>query len=165
VPAPEQTPVQLPQLEAQRPAPTLIAEPQKQPAVVQSETSSQPCKVSEPDISDLPPLEDNSSPTSPNPQPVQYQPQVPDKLPDLLARTQLHNRVVTGSFSLAEFEAAEKFQAKEQLAALIAMNLQLEEARKLQPQGTINKLVKFRFFSLQHASRVARINSHLKNKR
>jgi hypothetical protein len=42
--------------------------------------------------------------------------------------------VVTGSFSSDEFEAAAKFQAalraKEQLAALLAKNLQLEQAKK-----------------------------------
>jgi hypothetical protein len=89
---------------------------------------------SDPDISVLPPLEDDSGPTSPNPLPIQVQPQVPDRLRDLLARTQLHNRVVTGSFSSAELEAAEKFQAalraKDQLAALLAKNLQLEQAKK-----------------------------------
>ncbi len=71
---PAQTPrVQVPQVqEAQEPAPTTIAEPQKQLTVGQPE--------SEPDISDLPLLEDDSNPTSPSPQQIQYQPQVPDKL-------------------------------------------------------------------------------------
>jgi hypothetical protein len=47
---------------------------------------------------------------------------------------QVHNRVVTGSFGAADLEAAEKFQAalraKEQLAALLTKNLQLEEAKR-----------------------------------
>jgi hypothetical protein len=105
----------------------VISEPQKS---VQSESVS--VVQSEPEISDLPPLENDSGSTSP--QPVQFQPQVPDKLKNLLARTQLHNRVVTGSFSSDELEAAAKFQAalraKEQLAALLAKNLQLEQAKK-----------------------------------
>jgi hypothetical protein len=86
----------------------------------------------EPDISDLPPLEKGSGPTSP--QPVQVQPQIPDRLKDLLARTQLHNRVVTGSFGSDDLEAAAKYQAalraKEQLAALVTKNLQIELANK-----------------------------------
>jgi hypothetical protein len=125
-PTPAQPPVQVqtPQVqEVQQPA--VISEPLK-PTVVQAQT--------EPDITDLPPLEDDSNPTSPTPQPVQNQPQVPERLKNLLARTQLHNRVVTGSFSSTKFEAVEKFQAairaKEQLAALLAKNLQLEESRK-----------------------------------
>jgi hypothetical protein len=118
--------VQAPQVQApQVQELAVISEPQK-PAVVRAQ--------SEPEISDLPPLEDDSNLMSPNLQPVQYQPQVPDRLKDLLARTQLHNRVVTGSFISANLEAAEKFQAalraKEQLAALLAKNLQLEETKK-----------------------------------
>jgi hypothetical protein len=98
--------------------------------VVQSEPTS--VVQIEPDISDLPPLEKGSGPTSP--QPVQVQPQIPDRLKDLLARTQLHNRVVTGSFGSDDLEAAAKYQAalraKEQLAALVTKNLQIELANK-----------------------------------
>jgi hypothetical protein len=60
-------------------------------------------------------------------------------LQKLLARTQLHNRIVTGSCGSADLEAAEKFQAalkaKEQLAALLAKNPLLEAARKLQAEA------------------------------
>jgi hypothetical protein len=105
----------------------VISEPSKP---VQSESTS--VVQSEPEISDLPPLEKDSGPTSP--QPAQFQPQIPDRLRDLLARTQLHNRVVTGSFGSDNLEAAAKYQAalraKEQLAALVAKNLQLEQAKK-----------------------------------
>jgi hypothetical protein len=102
---------------------------------VQSEPNISVVTVqSEPETSDLPPLEDGSGPTSPYPQQAQNQPQVPDRLRDLLARTQLHNRVVTGSFSSDELEAAAKFQAaltaKHQLAALLAKNIQLEQAKR-----------------------------------
>jgi hypothetical protein len=134
---PTPTPAQAPKVPtpapAQAPASLVISEPRKP---VQSESTS--IVQSEPEISDLPPLENDSGPTSP--QPVQFQPQVPDRLRDLLAQTQLHNRVVTGSFSSDEFEAAAKFQAalraKEQLAALLAKNLQLEQRNKRKPIGT-----------------------------
>jgi hypothetical protein len=110
----------------------VIAEPRKpvQSAVIQSEPTS--VVQSEPDLSDLPSLEKGSGPTSP--QPTQNQPQVPDRLRDLLARTQLHNRVVTGSFGSADLEAAAKYQAalraKEELAALVTKSLQIELATK-----------------------------------
>jgi hypothetical protein len=117
------------------PAQTQAPAPQNQEAhepVVISEPRK-PEKVQIEKISDLPPLEDDSNPTSPSSQPIQHQPQIPDRLRDLLVGTQLHNRVVTGLFGAANLEAAEKFQAalraKEQLAALLAKNLQIEEAK------------------------------------
>ncbi len=124
-PAPAQTPA--PQV--QTTAPVVISEPRKS---VQSESVS--VVQSEPKIRDLQPLEDDSNPTSPNLQPIQHQPQLPDRLRDLLARTHLRHRVATGSFGAANLEAAEKFQAalraKEQLAALLAKNRQIEEAKQ-----------------------------------
>jgi hypothetical protein len=113
----------------------VISEPRKptqseSTSVIQSEPTS--VVQIESEISDLPPLEEGSGPTSP--QPVQVQPQVPDRLRDLLARTQLHNRVVTGSFGSEDLEAAAKYQAalraKEQLAARVTKNLQIELANK-----------------------------------
>jgi hypothetical protein len=134
--APTQVPqVQTPQVPTPTPVPLVISEPRKpthseSTSVVQSEPTS--VVQIEPEISDLPPLEEGSGPTSP--QPVQGQPQVPDKLRDLLARTQLHNRVVTGSFGSDDLEAAAKYQAtlraKEQLAALVTKSLQIELANK-----------------------------------
>jgi hypothetical protein len=57
-------------------------------------------------------------------------------LQNLLARTQLHNRIVTGSFGSADLEKIQAaLKAKEQLAALIAKNLQIEAAKKLQAEA------------------------------
>jgi hypothetical protein len=78
------------------------------------------------------------------------------------------NRVVQFSRIGSSRKVSSRTQSKRTIGSPISQKSStrgVQETASRGLQGMISKLIKLRFFSLQHTSRVARINTHFENKK